>query len=196
VLIPGYYGCPMLCTLVLNGAIDSFRALKQDVGDGFDVVFVSIDPTETPALASAKKQNYVRSYGRGRADGWHFLTGDAAAIRTLTDQIGFRFAYDPVTKQFAHPSGFVVLTPDGRVSRYFTGVTYPPNELNNALQQAEASKIALPAEQSFLLCFHYAPLHGKYGRLVLDTVRIGGIATVLALGLVLFAPRRPSKKSS
>ena len=91
ILIPGYYGCPMLCTLVLNGAIDSFRRLKQDVGDGFDVVFVSIDPSETPALASAKKTNYLRQYGRGRPDGWHFLVGSQASINALTDEIGFRF---------------------------------------------------------------------------------------------------------
>jgi len=195
VLIPGYYGCPMLCTLVLNGAIDSFRGLKQDAGDGFEVIFVSIDPSETPALAAEKKQNYLRRYDRGRADGWHFLTGDEPSIRVLADEIGFRYAYDPAIKQFAHPSGFVVLTPDGHVSRYFTGVTFAAKDVDTALHEAAAGKAGPPAGDSFLLCFHYAPWHGRYGRLVMVVVRIGGIATVLALGLALVAPRRSSKKS-
>jgi len=191
VLVTGYYGCPMLCTLVLNGAIDGFRGLKRDVGDAFDIVFISVDPSETPALAAAKKESYVRSYGRGRPGGWHFLTGDAPTIRALTDEIGYRFAYDASTRQFAHPSGLVILTPDGRVSRYLTGVTFPAKELDIALREAAGSKVAPPEEQSFLLCFHYAPVHGKYGRLVMEIVRAGGIATVLVLGIAVFSkPRR------
>ena len=197
VLVAGYYGCPMLCSLVLNGAIDGFRGLKRDVGDGFDVIFVSIDPAETPALAAEKKDNYVHRYGRGHADGWHFLTGDTNAIRALADQVGFRFAYDPVARQFAHPSGLMILTPGGQVTRYLDGVTFPSTELDKALQAADRGKITPAAsESSLLLCFHYAPLHGKYGRLVMLIVRLGGLATMAVLGAIIFAPRRSLKKSS
>ena len=190
VLIPGYYGCPMLCSLVLNGATESFRGLKGNVGEQFEVVFVSIDPSETPALAAAKKETYLRSYGRGRPDGWHFLTGDTNAIRALTAEIGFHFAYDPVARQFAHPSGFVVLTPDGKVSRYFTGITFAAKDVDFALRAARAGRAAPAASTWDLLCFHYAPLTGKYGNLVMTIVRAAGITTVLALGVMVFSSHR------
>lgn len=190
VLMLGYYGCPMLCTLALNGAVSTFQDLKANVGEDFDVIFVSIDPHETAQLAADKKRTYVRSYGRGKADGWHFLTGDEASIQKLADEIGFHFAYDPAIKQFAHPSGFVVLTPDGKISRYFFGVTYSAAELNTALHAADAEKISSPVEQFILLCFHYSPLTGKYGNLVMDVVRGGGIAMMLAVGALIFLPKR------
>ena len=108
VLILGYFGCPMLCTLVLNGAVSTFQDLKWSVGENFNVIDVSIDPSETPQLAAEKKKTYVRSYGRGNPDGWHFLTGDKNAIQKLADEVGFHFAWDPAIKQFAHPSGLVI----------------------------------------------------------------------------------------
>lgn len=193
VLMLGYYGCPMLCTLVLNGAVSTFQDLKWSVGENFDVIFASIDPNETSQLAAEKKKNYFRSYGCGSADGWHFLTGDKNSIQKLADEIGFRFAYDANAKQFAHPSGFVVLTPDGKIARYFFGVTYSANDLNSALRNASADKTGSPVEQFILLCFHYSPLTGKYGNLVITTVRAGGIATLLALGIFIFKPRRENK---
>ena len=124
-LVLGYYQCPMLCTLVLNGMVDSAQDMKWSIGRDFDVVDVSISPRETPALAAAKKESYVKQYGRsGSAQGWHFLTGQDQAIRQLADEVGFRYAYDPVSKQYAHPSGLIILTPEGKVSHYLFGVTY------------------------------------------------------------------------
>ena len=190
ILILGYYGCPMLCTLVLNDVTECLRNLKASAGRQFDVVFVSIDPTESYRLAAAKKQNYLQAYRReGSENGWHFLTGDQAAIQTLASQIGFHFAYDPKLKQFAHPSGFVVLTPDGKISRYFFGVTFSASEIDTALHDAQTGKTSSPVQELFLLCFHYSPFTGKYGKLVIDIVRIGGVVMVIGLGLVIFSQR-------
>ena len=187
ILVLGYYECPMLCSLVLNGAIEAMQDLKLDAGKDFEVVNVSIDPRETPALATAKKRIYIKRYGRpGAAEGWHFLTGDDAAIRKLADEVGFRYEYDSRAKEFAHPSGLVILTPDGKVSHYVFGVTYSPAELDTALRDAGAKKIGSTIEQFVLLCFHYSPLTGKYGNLIMTVVRVSGMATVGALGFVVF----------
>jgi protein SCO1/2 len=191
VLILGYYSCPMLCTLVLNGATESFRDLRWSAGKNFDVIFVSIDPDEKTALAAAKKKTYLRDYGRpGSENGWHFLTGDETSIKTLADEIGFHYAYDSGLKQFAHPSGFVVLTPDGKVAHYFFGVTFSPDEVNAALRDAGAKKIDSPVQELILLCCEYSPLRGKYGNLVMDTIRVGGVGMVVALGIYFFRPAR------
>jgi protein SCO1/2 len=196
VLVLGYYGCPMLCTLVLNGAISTFQDLKWSVGENFGVICVSIDPNETPQLAAEKRKTYLRSYGRGQPAGWHFLTGDKASIQKLADEAGFRFAYDPRIKEFAHPSGLIILTPDGKVSHYLFGVTYSAADLNSALREAEAKKIGSPVEQFILLCFHYSPLTGKYGNLIMIVVRAGGIAMMIALGVIIFRQtrRKPGQK--
>ena len=192
VLVLGYYGCPMLCTLVMNGATEALRDLKWSVGEDFDVIFVSIDPAESPALAAAKKKTYVRDYGRaGSENGWHFLTGNRQAIQTLADEIGFRFAYDAGLKQFAHPSGFVVLTPAGKTARYFFGVTFPPDEVDSALRDAAAQRTGSRVRDLILLCCQYSPLRGQYGNLVLDLIRAGGVATVAVLAVLLVRPRRP-----
>jgi len=190
VLILGYFGCPMLCTLVLNGAVSSFQDLKWTAGENFDVIYVSIDPNETPQLAAEKKKAYVRSYGRGKADGWHFLTGDKNAIQKLADEVGFHFAWDPAIKQFAHPSGLVILTPDGKVSHYIFGVTYSAEDLNSALRDAGANKTGSPVGQFILLCFHYSPLTGKYGNLIMIAVRVSGIAMMIVLGAIIFKSTR------
>jgi len=186
----------MLCTLVLNGATESFRGLKGDVGQQFDVIFVGIDPSETPGLAAQKKESYVRDYGRaGSAPGWHFLTGDQAAIQRLADGIGFNFAYDPAVKQFAHPNDLVVLTPGGKISRYFPGVTFSAGELDAALRRAAAGGVGGKAEPLSLLCFQYSPFIGKYGNVVMTVVRVTGGATVVMLGALLFtsARRKPGR---
>lgn len=186
ILVPGYYGCPMLCTLVLNGLIEALQDLRASVGDQFEVINFSIDPSETAALAAAKKHSYLRSYGRpGAAEGWRFLTGDTASIQKLTDEIGFRYAYDSTIKQYAHPSGFVVLTPQGKVSSYFFGVDFSASKLDSALVAAGANQTGSPIRELFLLCFHYSPITGKYGPLIINTVRLCGIATVLWLALLI-----------
>src|ERR1035437_996118 len=192
ILVLGYYGCPMLCTLVLNGLVESLQDLKLDMGKQFQVVNVSIDLTEKPELAAAKKRTYLKRYGRhGAAEGWHFLTGDVAAIRTLADQAGFHYAYDPSIRQFAHPSGIIVLTPGGRVARYYFGINFAPRELDAALRQASGNRISSPVQQLWLLCFHYSPLKGKYGNLVMAIVRVSGVATLAGLaGAIVLASQR------
>jgi protein SCO1 len=182
ILVLGYYGCPMLCTLVNNGLVAALDDLKLDIGNQFEVVNISINPQEAPALAAAKKRNYLKAYGRaGAAAGWHFLTGGEPAIRQIADEVGFRYAYDPVSQQYAHPSGLVILTPGGKVAHYLFGVTFSPQEVDAALQDAVASKVGSPIEQLILLCFHYRPLTGKYGNLVMTLVRVSGVATLASL---------------
>jgi len=187
ILVLGYYHCPMLCSFVLNGMIGSLQDIKWEIGRQFDVINVSIDPHETVALAAAKKKSYVRRYGREDASpGWHFLTGDEPAIRQLADEVGFTYAYDAQVQEYAHPSGLIILTPQGKVSHYISGVIFSTKELNDALVDASASKVGSPIQQLFLLCFHYSPLTGKYGRLVMLGVRMSGIAVLLLLGFCIF----------
>jgi protein SCO1 len=178
-----YYKCPMLCTMTLNGLLKSFKPLKLDIGKDFDVLTVSFDPTETPDLAAAKKATHVKSYNRpGAEDGWHFLTGDQASIDALTQAVGFRYTYDEPSKQFAHASAIMVLTPDGKVSRYFYGLEYSSRDLRLGLIEASQNKIGTLADAVTLLCFHYDPATAKYGLVVMTLVRAGGILTLIILG--------------
>ncbi|MCS6953360.1 MAG: SCO family protein [Bryobacterales bacterium] len=190
-----YYECPMLCTMVLNGLLKTLRTINLDVGRDFEVLTVSFDPNETHELAAAKKQSYIERYGRPTgAAGWHFLTGDAEAIRQLTQAVGFRYKYDPAANQFAHASAIMVLTPDGRLARYLYGIEYPPRDLRLALVEASAGKIGTPVDQVLLYCFHYDPATGKYSLLVMNVLRAAGIATVLALGVFLLAMFRRDRR--
>jgi protein SCO1/2 len=185
-----YYNCPNLCTQVLNGVESGLKELPMDIGKQFDVVTISIDPTESHVLAKVKQEMYVGMYGRpGAAQGWHFLTGDEPQIKQLADAVGFRYAYDPDTKQFAHYSGIMLLTPEGKLSRYFYGIQYPSRELRLGLVEASEGKIGTPADQILLFCYHYDPATGKYGLLISRVIQIGGALTVLILGvgiLILF----------
>ena len=177
-----YYDCPMLCTMVLNGLVRALRTLKFDPGREFELVTVSFDPTETPVLAAAKKDVYLRNYGRaGAANGWHFLTGEESAIRQLTSEVGFRYTYDEKTRQFAHASALIVLTPDGHIARYFYGIEYSGRDLRLGLVEAAAGKIGTAVDQVLLYCFHYDPATGKYGLAALNAVRAGGVLTALAM---------------
>lgn len=187
-----YYDCPMLCTMVLNGQTKALRALKLDPNSEFTLVTVSFDPKETPQLAAEKKKVYIRQYNRAGAEqGWHFLTGDEESIRRLTDAVGFRYLYDPETKQFAHASGIIVLTPDGKVSRYFYGIEYSARDLRLGLIEASAGRIGTLADQVLLLCYHYDPATGKYGAVILGVIRVLGTATVVILvGFMLVMLRR------
>lgn len=190
-----YYDCPMLCTMVLNGLVRSLRAVKLDAGDQFQVVVVSFDPGETPALAAAKKDAYVHQYGRaGAAEGWHFLTGEQVSIRRLTQAVGFRYTYDARSRQFAHASGIVVLTPSGKVSRYFYGIEYAARDLRLGLVEASANKIGTTIDQVLLFCYHYDPLTGKYGFVIMNFIRLAGLATVLALGGFIFLMLRRERR--
>jgi len=195
-----YYECPMLCTLILNGLLRSLRALSFTAGREFIVLTVSFDPREGPELAAAKKRAYVRSYGRSEAErGWHFLTGEETAIRRLTEAVGFRYAFDAETGQFAHASGIMVLTPQGRVARYFYGIEYAPRDLRLGLVEAAQGKIGSPVDQLLLYCYHYDPKTGRYSMLIMNVLRLAGAATVLALGgfmLAMFRRERRKKRAA
>jgi len=182
-----YYDCPMLCTQVLNSLTGALKTLSFDPGKDFEVITVSFDPREKPALAAAKKRNYLERYNRpGAAVGWHFLTGDKRSIDRLTSAVGFRYVWDNDLKQFAHPTGIMVLTPDGRLARYLFGVEYWPRDLRFALIDASAGKIGSPVEQVVLYCYHYDPETGRYGFIIMRVVRIAAAATVVALGAFIF----------
>jgi protein SCO1/2 len=192
-----YYECPMLCTLVLNGLVKSLRVLSFDVGQEFNVVTVSFNPKETSVLAQTKKQEYLRTYSRPSASqGWHFLTGDESTIQKLTESVGFQYVYDAKSKQYAHASGIVILTPQGKIARYFYGVEYSPRDLRWALVEASNGKIGSPIDQLLLLCYHYDPLTGKYGLAIMRVIRIGGLATVLVLGNFIFMMSRRDKRKN
>ena len=182
ILVLGYYECPMLCTMVLNGLIESLEDLKWNAGSQFDVISVSIDPRETWKLAAAKKRACLRRYGREGAEaGWHFLTGREDQIGKLANSVGFRYAYDSASRQYAHPSGLVILTPDGKTARYLFGVSYSPQDLFSALQTAAKGKVGSPIRNLLLLCFHYNPISGKYGAQIMFVIRALSIATLIGL---------------
>jgi protein SCO1/2 len=182
VLVPGYYRCPMLCPLINDGLIQALQDLRMSVGGDFQVVDFSIDPGDTPADAARKKSEYLRRYGRmGASQGWHCLVGDQRSITRLADEIGFRYAYDSETKQYAHPSGVIVLTPEGKISRYIFGATFDARELRDALIAARDGESRPTLSKLLLLCYHYNPITGKYGALIMSIVRVAGIATLLLL---------------
>ena len=181
-----YYQCPMLCTQILNGLTGSLKALSFDAGNEFEVLAVSFDPKDTPETAAAKKANYVRRYGRkGAENGWHFLSGEERSIRSLTEAVGFHYAYDPATQQYAHASAIMILTPQGKTSRYFYGVEYAPRDVKLGLMEASQNKIGSPVDQAMLYCYQYDPTTGKYGPVVMNIVRLSGAATLLVLGTAL-----------
>ncbi len=191
----GYYRCPMLCGLVLNGLLEGLKELPWDVGKEFVVVTLSIDPLETPTLARFKKQTYLESYGRpGAAQGWHFLTGKEADIRRLADAVGFGYRYVPEREQYAHPAVLFVTTGDGRLARYLYGVLYAPGTLRMALAEAGEGKIGTTTDQILLFCFHYDSAQGRYVVAANVIMRIGGVLTILAVGgLLLYWWRRESR---
>jgi protein SCO1/2 len=186
ILVPAYLRCPRLCNLVLNELTDALNNLTFNAGNQFQVVVVSFDARETPELAAAKKASYLERYNRPGAEaGWHFLTGDEANIEALTRAIGFRYRYDAEHDQFAHASGFVVLTPSGKMARYFFGMQFPPRHVRLALVEAGAGKVGNVVDQILLLCYHYDPATGRYTATVMNLVRLAGILTVLILGTFL-----------
>ena len=181
-----YYQCPMLCTEVLNGLLRATKELSLEIGKDFTIVTVSIDPAERPILANVKHELYTGLYGRrGALQGWHFLTGDEAQIKALAQAVGFRYAYDSASGQFAHPSGIMLLTPDGKLARYFYGISYPSRDLRLGLVEASQEKIGSPVDQILLFCYHYDPATGKYGLLISRVIKAAAALTVFSLGLVI-----------
>lgn len=195
----GYYECPMLCSLVRRGLFDSLQALSFNAGDQFQVVSVSIDPREDAHTATVQKAMYLQSYQRpDAAQGVHFLTGDEAAIGTLADTVGFRYAYDEQTDQYAHPSGIIVLTPQGRVSRYLYGIEYDTQDLRLALIEAADNQIGSPTDQVLLLCYQYNPSTGQYSLAIWRLVQLAGSTTalVLVVSVVLLARRGQRRRAA
>jgi protein SCO1/2 len=191
VLSLAYYGCPMLCTLSLNGLASAMKTLSFDAGREFEVVTLSFEHKETPQQAAAAKKGYLERYGRPQAAaGWHFLTGDAAAVAAVTRAVGFRYAWDEETRQYAHPTGVVVATPEGRIARYLYGVEYAPKDLRFALVEASAGRVGTPVDQLLLYCYEYDPVRGRYGAAIMRTVRFMGILTVLGLAALITILRR------
>lgn len=190
-----YYECPMLCTLTLNSLSSALATLSFDIGREFDVVTVSFDPREKPPLAAAKKKAYVSRYGRPGADaGWHFLTGDPDSLSKLTAAVGFRYQWDDEIRQFAHPSGLVVVNPDGRITRYLYGIEYAPKDLKLGLIESSERRIGTPLDQAMLFCYQYNPATGRYGVLTMNLIRGGAVLTVLALGGFIFTMRRKEQE--
>lgn len=192
-----YYECPMICTEVLNGMVKSFKHLPLEMGKDYVVITVSINPREQPPLASTKKQRYLQEYGNLEVSGaWHFLTGEDSSIKPLADAIGYRYVYDEATKQYAHPAGLVVVTPQGQVARYLYGVEFPPKDLKFALVEASHNTVGSAVDQVLLLCYHYDPMTGKYGLVIMNLIRIGALLTILFIvgTIVLFALRDRRKR--
>jgi len=185
-----YYQCPSLCNMVLNGVVRSVKGLKMSAGNEYDVVAVSFDPHETSEMAAAKKASYLKEYDRdGSEKGWHFLTAPEASSRSLADAVGFHYAYDAATNQFAHASAIMILTPEGRVARYFYGIDYPARDMRFGLEEASGGRISAPLDAVLLYCYHYDPANGKYGLVIMNALRIGGgitLACLLTFMIVMF----------
>jgi protein SCO1/2 len=181
-----YFDCPALCTEVLNGELRTMRAISLNLGKDFEAVTVSFEPKDTPALAKAKRDVYAGEYDRpGAVDHWHFLTGDQASIDALTNVVGFHYAYDSSIRQYAHAAAILVLTPDGRIDRYFYGVQYPARDFRLGLVEASEGKIGTVTDHALLYCYQYDPMTGKYGLIVMNVLRAAGGLTVLLLGLFM-----------
>lgn len=176
-----YFTCETLCSLQLNAVLDGLRALDWTPGEQFRVITVSIDPSENAELAAKKRATYLESLGKGEVE-WHFLTGDAAAIASLTEAVGFRYRYDQKSRQFAHPAVVTFLAPGGSVARYLYGVNYPAMDLKFALMESAAGRVGSPVEKLMLSCFQYDHAIGKYTPAAFGVMRLGGAITLLMVG--------------
>jgi protein SCO1/2 len=192
-----YYECPMLCNQVLTGLSGALKGVNFDVGKEFDVVAISFDPRDTPTVAKAKKETYLAHYNRPEtAAGWHFLTGTPESIEKITQAVGFKYQWDESTKQFAHAGGIQIATPEGRLARYFYGIDYAPKDVKFGVMEASSSKIGNPVEKLILYCYHYNPASGKYGLMIMNIVRLGGIATLLGLAAMFWMFRRYNRNKA
>jgi protein SCO1 len=189
-----YYSCPMLCTQIMNGVPRAIKVLPFTPGKDFDVVFISFDPRDKPETASAKKIALMNYWSMQNQSGaWHFLTGEEPQIKRVTSAAGFFYMWDERSQQYAHLSGVLVLTPDGRLSRYFYGVEYSPKELRLALVESGEGRVGSVVDELLLYCYHYDPSQGRYGVMVMNLVRLGGVLTLLVLGGFIYFMRRQEK---
>lgn len=191
-----YYDCPMLCTQILNGMTRAAKVLTFTPGKDYDIVALSFDAREGPKQALLKKKVYMKDYGRPEtADGWHFLTGNPDEIKRVTDAVGFKYKWDVYTATFAHATAIYVLTPEGRLSKYFYGIEYSPKDMRLGLIEASHNKIGTAVDQVLLFCYHFDPTTAKYTPVALDILRGTGALTILMLGgYVVMMLRKDSKQ--
>jgi protein SCO1/2 len=194
-LVLAYYECPVLCTQVINAAVSSMLPLTFDAGKEYEVVVVSFDPGETPAMARVKRTDFLHRYGRSRANGGiHFLTGRESSVAALADAVGFRYAYDERLDEYAHPAVMTILTPEGRVSRYLFGIEFAPRDLRFALVEAASHRIGTIVDQAMLYCYNYDPQTGRYGFAIMTTVRVAGLVTLAVLGTFIVMTLRRDRR--
>jgi protein SCO1 len=194
-----YYECPMLCNEVLNGLTGSLKGLTFSAGKDFDVLAISFDARENDKtdLAKHKKEGYLERYQRqGAENGWHFLTGTQDSIDKITKSVGFNYQYDKESNQFAHNGGIMVITPEGKISRYFYGIDYAPKDVKFAVMDSSQEKIGNPAEQLLLYCYHYDPSKGRYGLQILSVMRLVSVVMLIGMGAMFFVYRRRNKRKS
>jgi protein SCO1/2 len=197
VMVFAYYDCPMLCTQVINGLSSALGTMSLKPGSDFEIVTVSFNPNDTPATATAKKAVYLERYRRpGAEEAWHFLSGDEPSIARLTKAAGFRYAWDADTRQYAHPSGVIVLTPDGRLSKYLFGIEYGPRDLRLGIVEASEGKAGTAVDSLLLYCYHYDPMTGRYGFVIMRALRIAGVATVLAIAAFIVVMVRRERRTT
>jgi protein SCO1 len=190
-----YFNCPSLCPMSLRETVTSLRRMPLQVGLDYNVVVVSFDPSDTPAVALEKKNEYAKMFGRaGFNSGWHFLTGSQESISRLASAIGFGYRWDEATKQFIHASGIMIATPEGRMSRYFFGIDYAPADLRLALADAAKHKISRPVDFILQFCFHYDPAQGKYSLAIINILKVAGLFTVLGIAALVYYLMRNDKK--
>lgn len=186
-----YFRCPMLCRMTSDGLVRALKSLEFNAGQEFTVLTISFNPREGPDLARSAKETALAQYHRPNAsEGWRFLTGDKDQIEALTKAVGFQYSYDPETGQYAHAAGLFILTPQGEVSRFLTGVEFPPQDLRLAIVEASQNQVGSISDQVLLLCYQYDPAAGKYGLFILGVIRVAGIATVLLMGVGFMFLRR------
>lgn len=199
VFVFAYHTCPMLCSLVLDATVKALNDVPWTVGDEFDVVSVSIDPKDTPETATKKRSDVVASYPRARGNtrGWHFLVGDEANIRKVTDAVGFEYRYDARQKQYAHPAAIYLLTPEGHLARYLYGIQYDPADLRLGLLEASQGKSISTTERVLLFCYHYDPQGKHYSLVAMNVMRLGGGVTLGLIGgflTIMWARERRRRK--
>ena len=197
VLIFSYFDCPMLCPLVLEGLVRSLKPLSLNAGRDFDVFVISIDERDGPETAQKKQLEIVNRYGRdGSEAGWHFLTGEKSAIEEVTQSAGFRYAWDEASKQYVHASGIFILTPQGEIARVLYGIDYTPRDIRLALVEAGDGTIGNAIDQLLLYCYHYNPLTGKYGFVIMGALRLAGVSTVLAMATFIITMLRRERRGA
>ncbi|MBZ4418333.1 SCO family protein [Myxococcus sp. RHSTA-1-4] len=192
-----YYNCPMLCNLVLNAQVQAMRELGLELGEDYESVTVSIDPEDTPAQSMERRRRHLQSMGKPESAPWHFLTGTEGEIHRLAEALGFKYTYDASTKQYAHPAVVHVLTPEGSISRYLYGTTFPPKDMKLAILEAANGRVGTSFDQIVMSCFKYDTASRRYGFYIFGFIRLGGILVFTALAtMLIYFWRRELKKGA